>query len=639
MNGKFLNMNFEMEGLGLKLKDGREILQNINGFIQSGRLTAVMGPSGAGKSTFLNVLSGKVNRSFGTLKISGKEVELSEYRKIYGFVPQDDVMHQEMTVRENILHSARIRLPATWTDEEIEEHTDTVIEALDLSHVAHSVIGDGIKRGISGGQRKRVNIGIELVACPLCLCLDEPTSGLDSTAALEVVDVLEKITQLGVTILSVIHQPRVEIFKKFHDVMLICPGGRTGYLGPTEGARPYFERLGYQFTDGSNEADILMDILSGMGTNPIHKYSVDELVEEWNKIAEELKNPMDDNPFTSSNSRIQSRRSSLRRGSAASIHSGYSGMSETATLLSRRSSDTPEACKHFHSEVGKMLQERGCTLLKQIYHCHNFSLLQQYRNFRFFVLELMVCAGAGLIMGTSMSSAEEVYVGVLVPPYSLLSGAPQFTLMLQFALLIAMAVGLAAAPAGVNVFSEELPVYWRKASSGHSPLAYYLGKTISTIPRVLLASLHFSAVLFYMSAMPYTYSILFNMIFWMFWGVYGICAFISMVIRRESATLLAVVIALFTTVFCGYGIAIADARRWGVYFVWLTQFNYWGTEAHYNEILKVYENVFASDLTNAVYGFTLNRTILDFIAMALIGLGWRVAAYFAMISFNKEKQR
>jgi ABC-type multidrug transport system ATPase subunit len=194
----------------------------------------------------MNVLCGKVNRTSGKLLISGRQVELSTYKKIYGFVPQDDIMHNELTVRENVLHSARMRSPSNWSPRMIESHVDNILATLNLSHVAYSIIGDVTTGGISGGQRKRVNIAMELAATPLCLCLDEPTSGLDSTAALEVTDVLSKITELGMTVIAVIHQPRVEIFRKFDDVLMIVPGGRTAFFGPTSEAKPYFESLGFE---------------------------------------------------------------------------------------------------------------------------------------------------------------------------------------------------------------------------------------------------------------------------------------------------------------------------------------------------------------------------------------------------------
>lgn len=155
-------------------------------------------------------------------------------------------MYRGMTVRENILHSARMRAPTQWNAKQVQDHAESIIEALNLAHVAETVIGNGIVRGISGGQRKRVNIGMEVAATPLCLFLDEPTSGLDSTSSLEVMDMLNKISEIGTTIIAVIHQPRVEIFSKFHDVLMIAPGGRTAYLGASSEARPYFEKLGYQ---------------------------------------------------------------------------------------------------------------------------------------------------------------------------------------------------------------------------------------------------------------------------------------------------------------------------------------------------------------------------------------------------------
>lgn len=178
MNGKSLKMDFSMQELGFTLPSGKTILKGVSGEIHSGRMTAIIGPSGAGKTTFMNVLCGKVTRTSGKLLISKEPSEMSLFKKICGFVPQDDVMYTELTVRENILHSARIRLPSSWSEKDVSSHVDNILLALNLSHVAHSIIGDVTSgAGISGGQRKRVNVAMELAAAPLCLCLDEPTSG------------------------------------------------------------------------------------------------------------------------------------------------------------------------------------------------------------------------------------------------------------------------------------------------------------------------------------------------------------------------------------------------------------------------------------------------------------------------------
>lgn len=170
-------------------------------------------------------------------------------------------MLNELTVRENIAYSAHVRLPRSWTHAEIESFVDEVLEVLELSHVAHSLIDN-----VSGGQRKRVNIGMELVTAPSALFLDEPTSGLDATAALKIANIMKNVAQnIGITIVAVIHQPRYEIFTEFDDLLMIAPGGCTAYLGLREKICTYFESLGFYFNPRNNPADTLMDILSGKG--------------------------------------------------------------------------------------------------------------------------------------------------------------------------------------------------------------------------------------------------------------------------------------------------------------------------------------------------------------------------------------
>jgi ABC-type multidrug transport system ATPase subunit len=170
-------------------------------------------------------------------------------------------MLQELTVRENIAYSARVRLPHSWPRQEIEDFVDIVLEALDLSHVADNLIDS-----VSGGQRKRVNIGMELVTCPSAIFLDEPTSGLDATAAMKIANTMKKIAiDIGISVVAVIHQPRYEIFSEFDDLLMIAPGGLTAYLGQRKDIQPYFENLGFYFDVRHNPADILMDTLSGKG--------------------------------------------------------------------------------------------------------------------------------------------------------------------------------------------------------------------------------------------------------------------------------------------------------------------------------------------------------------------------------------
>jgi ABC-type multidrug transport system ATPase subunit len=153
------------------------------------------------RSSFLTTLAGKAyyGELTGHVYLNGKSRHISEFKKIVGFVPQEDIMLRSMTVEEVLLSSALLRLPTSWTYMEKKRMVNSIIELMGLQDVRESRIGDETKRGISGGQRKRVNIGMELVADPTILFLDEPTSGLDSSSSKEVCSLLRKVAQLGLT--------------------------------------------------------------------------------------------------------------------------------------------------------------------------------------------------------------------------------------------------------------------------------------------------------------------------------------------------------------------------------------------------------------------------------------------------------
>ncbi|KAL8777995.1 MAG: hypothetical protein Q9203_002250, partial [Teloschistes exilis] len=255
---EFNDLKFQPE------KATKPILSEVTGKIDRGSLWGVMGASGAGKSTFVNVLMGKTAHTGGTTKINGVPGDIKKYKKIIGYVPQDDIVLPELTVRENILHSARIRLPSSWTDSQIQRHVDILISCLQLAHVKDSLVGSAATPVISGGQRKRVSIGIELAAAPMALFLDEPTSGLDATSASAIMMTLKELSRLNITVITIIHQPRAEIFESL-DSLILFGKGRVIYQGLEQDVQPYFENLGFHFPYSSNPADTIMDIIAGQG--------------------------------------------------------------------------------------------------------------------------------------------------------------------------------------------------------------------------------------------------------------------------------------------------------------------------------------------------------------------------------------
>lgn len=270
----------QFKDLSLYLKgSGKKILCNVTGKLSPGRVTAVMGPSGAGKTTFLNALAGKAYSSTttGEILINGRPDPITCYKKIIGFVPQDDIVHGNLTVEENLWFSARYRLSVRMTKADKVLVVERIIDSLGLGSIRSSRVGTVEQRGISGGQRKRVNVGLEMVMEPSLLILDEPTSGLDSTSSQFVLKALRREALVGVNVGVVVHQPSYGLFRLFDDVMFLAKGGRTVYLGPVDSVEDYFASMGIIVPERINPPDHFMDVLEGM-IKPENKPSFDPKV-------------------------------------------------------------------------------------------------------------------------------------------------------------------------------------------------------------------------------------------------------------------------------------------------------------------------------------------------------------------------
>lgn len=277
-------VKIRFEELGLRLKDGRTVLDGVNGDFKSGTMCAVMGPSGCGKTTFMNVLAGRATYGERTGKVwfGDDEVNPTALRPSFGFVPQDDIVHARLTVRENLHFAAQLRNPSSTPLAVIDDIVNDALTVLQISHIQSSLVGSEAERGVSGGQKKRVNIGIELVANPSLLFLDEPTSGLDATTSLQIINSLRKMSDIDMTIIMVIHQPRYSLFTLFDDVLLLGPGGRTVYLGNSQNAKTYFEDLGFQMPAAENPADWMFDVQMGAIPHPtIKDFKPAMLTEKW----------------------------------------------------------------------------------------------------------------------------------------------------------------------------------------------------------------------------------------------------------------------------------------------------------------------------------------------------------------------
>lgn len=201
----------------------RRVLKNVNCRAKPWEILAIVGPSGAGKSSLLEILAGKVTPQNGSVFVNHKPVDKASFKKVSGYVTQKDTLFPLLTVEETLMFSAklRLRIPQPQLSSRVEE----LIQELGLTQVAGARVGDDRVRGISGGERRRVSIGVDVIHDPEVLILDEPTSGLDSTSALQIIDMLKTMAEIrGRTIILSIHQPGFRIVKLFNSILLLANG-------------------------------------------------------------------------------------------------------------------------------------------------------------------------------------------------------------------------------------------------------------------------------------------------------------------------------------------------------------------------------------------------------------------------------
>ncbi|CAG9310735.1 unnamed protein product [Blepharisma stoltei] len=245
--------------------DGKRmhILKGVSGHANPGEFLAIMGASGSGKTSLLNILanrarSGNKAEMTGTIFANGKDAKEFNISKYAAYVTQDDVLLPVLTPRDCLMFYAKLRCPGT--DKERHAKVEEILNDLNIARIAENLIGNAMIKGISGGEKKRVCIGIELMSDPCIIMLDEPTSGLDSYNAGVVVDLLLKQAAKGRTIISTIHQPSSNVFKKFDKLFLLAEGNVV-YHGPCDKSRKYFAELGYKCPKQVNPADYYMRML------------------------------------------------------------------------------------------------------------------------------------------------------------------------------------------------------------------------------------------------------------------------------------------------------------------------------------------------------------------------------------------
>ncbi|CAK0786885.1 hypothetical protein CVIRNUC_010099 [Coccomyxa viridis] len=503
------------------------ILQGVSGFFSPGEMAAVMGPSGSGKSTILDLLAGRktVGEQEGNILFSGARPTQGFLKRHTGYVEQFDTLVPELTVREMLLYTAELKCPRSEPLSQKRRRVHQLLSTLALQGCAHTVIGNVLTRGISGGQAKRTNIGIALITNPQVLFLDEPTSGLDSYTTHEVMTVVRSLLGRGITICATIHCPPPHTFNLF-DRVLIMQRGRVAYFGLN--GQPainyfydHFEKIRKK---GSNEnlAEWIVDI-----STEADRQGSDIFTETYKHSVLKKQNDLD---------------------TAFHIAAGsnYTSKENLKALSSKSGTSTP-------MWLGLWVMLKYRTRSNYCSRLYLFGRIFDKACFSFATATFYLAAGRNSSAANVPNLAGLLYMWVILPAY----GAGPYL------------------PAIVM----ERPMYVRETSDGlYSPLTYLLYKMVEELTMAVLMSVGFAVPVFYACQMQGSF-----FVFWLSWLIsladgiafaYGAAA-VSPTIDIANCVMLT-----YPTVLCfagGYILRWADIPR---YWSWLGNINWlwytWG---------------------------------------------------------------
>ncbi|CAN1837370.1 ABC transporter G family member 28 [Linum perenne] len=599
--------------LTLKGKN-KHLLRCVTGKLSHSRVSAVMGPSGAGKTTFLSALTGKAPgcNVTGMVLVNGKTDPIQAYKKIIGFVPQDDIVHGNLSVEENLWFSASCRLSADLPKQEKVLVVERVIESLGLQPVRDSLVGTVEKRGISGGQRKRVNVGLEMVMEPSLLILDEPTSGLDSSSSQLLLRALKREALEGVNICMVVHQPSYSLFRMFDDLILLAKGGLTAYHGPVKKVEEYFAGLGIVVPDRVNPPDYYIDILEGM-LKPNGGVHYKQLPVRW----------MLHNGYTVPMDMLQSNEG--QEGSEGEAPNQTEGSpSETV-------SETQSFAGEFWHDMTSNVEFKKGGMNHSFFNKVDLSgrttpgVLQQYKYFlgrlgkqrlreaRTQAVDYLILLLAGICLGTLAKVSDETF------------GSVGYTYTV-------IAVSLLCKIAALRSFSLDKLHYWRERGSGMSSLAYFLSKdTIDHFNTIIKPVVYLSMFYFFnnpRSSIYDNYIVLVCLVY----CVTGIAYILAISFEASPAQLWSVLLPVVLTL-------IATQNNGGVVGR-LSDLCYtkWTLEAFVIANAKRYDGVWLITRCGSLMenGYDLNHWNRCLILLGLTGLGSRVVAFIVLVTWQKR---
>nr|VDD09846.1 unnamed protein product [Brassica oleracea] len=553
----------------------KTLLDNISGETRDGEILAVLGASGSGKSTLIDALANRIAKGSlkGKVTLNGEPLQSRTLKVISAYVMQDDLLFPMLTVEETLMFAAEFLLPRSLPKSKKKLRVQTLIEQLGIKNAANTIIGDEGHRGISGGERRRVSIGIDIIHDPIVLFLDEPTSGLDSTSAFMVVNVLKKIAESGSIVIMSIHQPSHRVLGLLNRLIFLSRG-KTVFSGSPASLPGFFARFGSPVPENENQTEFALDLIrelegSAGGTRGLV---------EFNKRWQEMKNlspPASPNPNLTLKEAISA---SISRGKLVSGGGGGGGSS----VASHGGFANP-----FWIEI-KTLTER--------------SILNSRRQPELFGTRLATVLVTGFILATVFWRLDNSPKGVQE--------------RLGF-FAFAMSTMFYTCADALPVFLQERYIFVREtAYNAYRRSSYVLSHAVVSLPSLIFLSLAFAATTFWAVGLeggPMGFLFYCLIIFASFWSGSSFVTFLSGVVPHVMLgyTIVVAILAYFL-LFSGFFI---NRDRIPQYWLWF----------HYLSLVKYpYEAVLQNEFSDPMECFVRGVQMFDNTPLGQLSYGMKL---------------
>ncbi|GJU57553.1 ABC transporter G family member 20-like protein [Tanacetum coccineum] len=440
----------------VEMSNTKVLLDDISGEAREGEIMAVLGASGSGKSTLIDALANRIAKGSlkGNVTLNGEILESKLLKVISAYVMQDDLLFPMLTVEETLMFSAEFRLPRTLSKSKKKARVQALIDQLGLRNAAKTIIGDEGHRGVSGGERRRVSIGTDIIHDPIVLFLDEPTSGLDSTSAFMVVKVLQRIAQSGSIVIMSIHQPSYRIMSLL-DKLIFLSRGQMVFSDTPSKLHDFFSEYGSPIPENEDRTEFTLDFIreleiSGSGTKPLVDFN-----KSWTRNK------------TYDASCVKGVKLSLKDAISASISRGKL-VSGATNMDSNLSTSVPTFANSFWVEV--------LVIAKR-------SMLNSWRSPELYVTRLGAIIVTGAILATIFKKLDNSPRGI-----------QERIGFFAFAMSTMFYTCAEALPA----FLQERYIFMREtAYNAYRRSSYVVCHSILTIPSLIFLSLVFACITFW----------------------------------------------------------------------------------------------------------------------------------------------